>query len=377
MSRYPVLWQKQGDCLRDPLDIVSASFEDCGITEVSLKYKAEKELISILEKLGVTLLISREYENFVVALKVVNKKIYQTVMPFPHPSGIAVDKEKNLIYVASTRNPNQLIELSVSENYGNVLLPARTKFYPGRYYFHDLAMINGELYANAVGLNGIIKIDWNSPNAEHLVWFPNCIKDMKGKPRTEANHIQLNSIAAGNNLSNSFFSASGDRIKKQKPGSVDYPVDKQGVIFSGKSREPIAYELTRPHSAKLYKKKLYVNNSGYGEFGFVSDKKFVPLIKLPGWTRGLCLVEDIAFIGVSRILPRFEHYAPGINEKRQQCGIYAYSLKDKKVLGSILWEAGNQIFAIDFISSAICNGFHYTSTKSDKVKEKDIFKGYR
>src|SRR5207253_8648852 len=98
-------------------------------------------------------------------------------------------------------------------------------------------------------------------------------------------HTQLNSIAAGSDLKNSFFSASCDRISSRRPGHKNFPVDGRGVIFSGATREPMARGLTRPHSARLHERKVWVDNSGYGEFGFIEDEQLSVISKLPGWTR--------------------------------------------------------------------------------------------
>ncbi len=84
------------------------------------------------------------------------------------------------------------------------------------------------------------------------------------------------------------------------------------MIFSGATREPIARGLTRPHSARLYEHRIWVDNSGYGHVGYVDAGEFHSVAALPGWTRGLCFRNGIAFVGTSRILPRFSKYAPGL-----------------------------------------------------------------
>ena len=60
-----------------------------------------------------------------------------------------------------------------------------------------------------------------------------------GQPALDVNYIQLNSIAAGRTVEESFFSASADAITPRRPGHRDYPVDGRGVVFSGATREPI------------------------------------------------------------------------------------------------------------------------------------------
>jgi hypothetical protein len=379
----------QHDALRDPLEIVSASFLNAGVNAESLKFKADKSFIELIGKLGLTLFVSREYENLLVSLRNVNGKLEQTAFPMAHPSGILADRKKNCLYVLSSRNPNLICEfltaktaLARIENDSpiqtkGILFPSRVKYYPGAYYLHDLAFIGNSMYANAVGMNGIIRVNMNNPEPEKISWWPKCMERKGGVPGIEGNYIQLNSIAGGKNLAASFFSSSGEEKLSVRPGHLDYPVDKKGVIFSGKTRQVIARGLTRPHSARLYKNRIWVDNSGYGEFGFIKDGSFIPLVKLPGWTRGLLIHKDIAFVGTSKVLERFSHYAPGIKDKEQACGIFAVSLKTGKVIGSVTWPYGNQIFGIDFLNSNKNIGFAYNKAESSLQAHKDQFYKYK
>ena len=151
------------------------------------------------------------------------------------------------------------------------------------------------------------------------------------------NHIQLNSIAAGTDLHSSYFSASTDTLSVRRPGHQNFPVDKRGIIFSGATREPIVRGLTRPHSARLHAGKIWVDNSGYGELGIAEDGKFISVALLPGWTRGLCFYQDIAFVGTSRVIPRFRQYAPGLDVEASICGLHAVDTKSGKTRGSLIW----------------------------------------
>ena len=376
------LWAKQNAALRHPSEIFGTSFDKAGITKSALKFKSSDSFTRLLHDLKITLVASREYENLVIALNAASrKKIEQSFFHLPHPSGIAVDRENNTMYVAATRNPNQIVEFKVSADYlgrlkigkptEKVLLVSRSKFYPGEYYFHDLALSAGKLYANSVGMNCIIEIDLSKQSPEKPIWWPKCI-EIDGKPDTKANYIQLNSIAIGKDLKSSFFSASGTKISARRPGHINYPVDQLGVIFSGNSREPVGFGLTRPHSARIYNEKIWVANSGYGEVGYIDGAAFKPVYKFNGWTRGLCFIEDILFVGISRVLPRFRHYAPGITTKKQICSIVAFDLKKNKIIGEIQFPYGNQIFAIDYFLSDQCSGLPF-KTLQKNVPEKKIF----
>src|SRR5579872_4744419 len=152
------LFESQNRALRNPAEIFGSSFEIAGITPQTLQYEADVGFKRLIHDLDITLVIGREYENLVIALSPESKdEIRQTFFHLPHPSGIVFDSLQQSLFIAATRNPNQIIEFKAQTQ--NVLIPVRAKFYPGRYYFHDLALINNKLYANSVGQNGIIQVE--------------------------------------------------------------------------------------------------------------------------------------------------------------------------------------------------------------------------
>jgi uncharacterized protein (TIGR03032 family) len=151
-------------------------------------------------------------------------------------------------------------------------------------------------------------------------------------------------------------------------------VNRRGVIFSGATREPIARGLTRPHSARLHNGQLWVDNSGYGEVGIVENGGFIPVACLPGWTRGLCFHGRIAFVGTSRVIPRFRQYAPGLDVEASVCGVHALDTVTGQVLGSLLWPYGNQIFAIESVPREWTSGFPFlVGIRRAVTREKQLF----
>jgi uncharacterized protein (TIGR03032 family) len=272
------------------------------------------------------------------------------------------------VYIASTRNPNQIYDLvpvigqfprldvNIESQKNLPLVPVRSRFFPGCLYIHDLVLIGGRLYANAVGQNAIVLL--HDDGKYQRVWWPRCIEIDSG-PIFGQNHIQLNSIAAGIDVESSYFSASTDKISARRPGHKNFPVDKRGVIFSGKTREVVVRGLTRPHSVRMHTGQIWVDNSGYGEIGIADNGCFVPVAQLQGWTRGLCFYKNIAFVGTSRVLPRFRQYAPGLNVDLSLCGIHALNTESGNILGSLIWPYGNQIFAVDWALREAFSGFPF------------------
>jgi uncharacterized protein (TIGR03032 family) len=145
-------------------------------------------------------------------------------------------------------------------------------------------------------------------------------------------------------------------------------VDRRGVVFSGATRDVIAANLTRPHSARLFGGQIWVDNSGYGELGYISDGRFEPVHRLSGWTRGLCFSGSIAFVGTSRVIPKYRHYAPGLRPEASTCGVHAIDMSTGRLLGSILWPRGNQIFAIEAIDRQISRGFPFSRPTAGQRK---------
>ncbi len=360
------MWARHSAQWRDTSQICSQWREAANLDRRTLEYRATAGWWETLARLGITLLITREYEHLAVAATVVADRPRLSYFPVPHPSGIAVDRSRSRVFLASTRNPNQVFEfrpvrdlmersdLKTGIPAPNVLVPVASTSFPGSMYMHDLAVIGSRLHANAVGHNAVVRL--GAGGAFERVWWPKCV-DRGGKPESGCNYIQLNSIAAGDRLSRSFFTASSASMGRRRPGHLDYPVDGSGVIFSGRTREPICRGLTRPHSARFGKTHLWVANSGYGELGVVDAGKFEPVARLAGWTRGLSIVGDVAFIATSRVIPRYARYAPGLDVSASACAVHAVSCKTGKTLGRLSWPQGNQVFAVDWIPEAESSGF--------------------
>jgi uncharacterized protein (TIGR03032 family) len=348
----PAQAQNADAAWRDPLHVVTGWQE--AVDPRLLRHRVRGPFWDLLDGAGVSLLVTREYEHVVVALQGAGGRGRVTHLAVPHPSGVAFDERRGMVHLASTRNPNQVIDLAPVED--GPLIPMGSRTLPGRLYLHDLAMVAGRLHANAVGENSVVRLP--DGGGADRVWAPRVVADHpEGFQR---NHLQLNSIAAGRTLATSYFTASADDIGRRKPGQRNFPVDGRGVVFSGRTRAPVARGLTRPHSARLspVDGRLFVANSGYGELVTVTpaDGTVAVVAELPGWTRGLALHGDFAFVGTSRVLPRFEGYAPGLDPASCVCGVHVVDLRTGDVVASLRWPAGDQLFAVEALPQEFADG---------------------
>lgn len=75
-----------------------------------------------------------------------------------------------------------------------------------------------------------------------------------------------------------------------------------GVVVDVASGETVATGLSMPHSPRMHEGRLWIVNSGSGEFGWIDqeDGRFTPVVFCPGYARGLTFVGDYAIVGLSR-----------------------------------------------------------------------------
>lgn len=80
--------------------------------------------------------------------------------------------------------------------------------------------------------------------------------------------------------------------------------DSSGIVMDVTTGQIVADGLSMPHSPRLHEGKLWILNSGKGEFGWIDPATgvFTAIAFCPGYARGLTLLGGYAVIGLS--LPR-------------------------------------------------------------------------
>lgn len=75
-----------------------------------------------------------------------------------------------------------------------------------------------------------------------------------------------------------------------------------GLVMDVRTNDVIAEGLSMPHSPRMHQGKLWLLDSGNGDFGYVDLAKgrFEPVAFCPGYARGLAFIGDFAVVGLSR-----------------------------------------------------------------------------
>ncbi len=108
-----------------------------------------------------------------------------------------------------------------------------------------------------------------------------------------------------------------------------------GVLIDVQRNEIVASGLSMPHSPRWYQGKLWLCNSGTGEFGHIEldSGRFVPLTFCAGYMRGLSFHGDFALVGTSR--PRHNKTFSGLpldealksRQAEARCGVQVIDLR--------------------------------------------------
>ena len=75
-----------------------------------------------------------------------------------------------------------------------------------------------------------------------------------------------------------------------------------GIVIDVRTNDIVVQGLSMPHSPRVYRDKLWLLDSGNGDFGYVdlARGRFEPVAFCPGYARGLAFVGDFAVVGLSR-----------------------------------------------------------------------------
>lgn len=308
-----------------------------------------RPLADILEECATTLIFSREHEHAVGVMTSEAGALNVSYLSLPHPSGIAVLADR--VLVLSTRTPHLLVEMEfLSEPGGGgaptYLIPRFLRVLPGAYYGHEMLAREGRVVFNATGLNEIYSLPLDLRGAPSLEYRPAFIHGRRD------NCMQLNSLAydrEGVGYSTCFSAVDSD----YRPWKDEYGPLGRGALIRHIDSVSIVNGLTCPHSVRSVRDELLFCNSGFGELNRVPSTggPSAVISTLPGFTRGLALSGDYAFVGLSRVQADRRHYAPGISPEDSLCGIAAVDLRSGETLSTLWWPHGRQIFDIQLTPS--------------------------
>jgi uncharacterized protein (TIGR03032 family) len=128
-----------------------------------------------------------------------------------------------------------------------------------------------------------------------------------------------------------------------------------GILMDVETGDVITRGLSMPHSPRWYQGRLWVLESGNGGLGYIDSDtgKYVELIALPGFTRGLAFCGPLAFVGLSQVRETAVFGGVFIAEKQldeRTCGVWVVNIETAKTVAFVKFEdAVQEIFAVEVV----------------------------
>ena len=157
------------------------------------------------------------------------------------------------------------------------------------------------------------------------LWRPPFVSRLAAEDRCHLNGLAMHHVAPAY-MTAAATSDVADGWRDHRAGG--------GVVIDVASEETVCTGLSMPHSPRLHDGRLYVLNSGAGEFGRVDrgSRRFEPIAFCPGYLRGLAFLDGHAIVGLSE--PRENRTFAGLPLQARlaaegvapRCGLYVIDL---------------------------------------------------
>ena len=109
-----------------------------------------------------------------------------------------------------------------------------------------------------------------------------------------------------------------------------------------------------PHSPRLNKNRVWLLNSGHGQLNNVDPRTgtLSTVAHLPGYTRGLAMAENLAFVGLSKIRETSTFSGVPIADDREKlkCGVVVVDMATGAQVSLFEFQRGvDEIFDVQLI----------------------------
>jgi len=303
--------------------------------------------VNVLEKLGISLLVTTYQAGKVIALRASEGKLNTHFRTFRAPMGLAADRRRLAVgtktHVWEFRNQPQVGQrLEPVGKHDSCYLP-RAGHVTGDIRIHEIAFAENELWIVNTRFSCLCTIDRDHSFVPK--WRPNFVTALAPEDR-----CHLNGMALVDGKPR-YVTCLG---KTDTPGGWRDNKAQGGMIIDVKTHDIYADGLSMPHSPRWYKDKLWVMESGDGNIGWIDPKsrKVEKVAQFPGFTRGLDFYQNLAFIGLSQVRESAVFSGIPLTDRLvdRACGIWVMDINSGKTVAFLRFDSGVQeIFAVQVL----------------------------
>ncbi|MFM8862509.1 MAG: TIGR03032 family protein, partial [Acidimicrobiia bacterium] len=329
---------------------VALTEEPDGAIPVDFSSVFTSTFASILEQANASLAATTYQSGRLVMVRREGDKVNTHLRFFPTPMGIAVQDQKLALGTKTTvwefwNQPAAAASIDPEGRIDACFMP-RVGHTTGDIRIHDLAYdSDGLLWAVATRFSCLVTFDRQYSFTPR--WRPPFISGLAGDDRCHLNGLAM---------------VDGRPKYVTVLGMTDTAVgwrnDKAagGAILDIDGGAPITVGLSMPHSPRWYDGKLWVLESGRGALCQVDVEtgEVTTVAELPGFTRGLSFMANVAFVGLSKVRETvFDGLPITQADTPRECGIWAVDIHTGETLGFLRFEGSvTELFEVAVIGGA-------------------------
>jgi uncharacterized protein (TIGR03032 family) len=307
----------------------------------------------LLAETGGSLLISTYQSGRLICARTSGGMVNTHLRSFDKPMGIAVTRDR---FALGTRTevwdfrdmPTVAAKIDPPGSHDACYLP-RNRHLTGDILVHELAFDrDGTLWGVATAFSALVTFDNESSFVPR--WRPPFITALEPGDRCHLNGLCLRDGRP------TYVSALGE---SDTPGGWRRDKATGGRVIDIESGETIVDGLSMPHSPRWHDDRLWLLESGLGELITVDLESGTTetVAELPGFTRGLAIWNELAFIGLSQIRESSTFGDLPLTERLKEriCGVWIVDLISGETRGWLRFDdLVQEIFDV-----ALLPGAHY------------------
>jgi uncharacterized protein (TIGR03032 family) len=311
----------------------------------AVSYEHSRGLPQLLHDLGISLIVSTYQAGKVFT---VGSRAGEIRVRFHHfekamgiartPTGLAIATQRQVWTLPA--GPPALARQVGQEAAHDVCLLAREAHFTGPILGHDLAWCGGRLWIVNTLFNCLCTLErgWSFVPR----WQPSFIGEIANGDRCHLNGLAVDDRGPR------FVTVLGetDVVAGWRERKRD-----GGCLIDVGSGEVLVRGLSMPHSPRLHAGTLWLLNSGHGRLERYdpAGRRTMPVAELPGYTRGLDLHGDLAFVGLSRIRETAVFGGLPLDERRDslRCGVAVVNRHTGEIVATLFFTNGvEEIFDV-------------------------------
>lgn len=301
----------------------------------------------ILDELGLSLLVTTYQAGKLVILRSDEGRLNTHFRTLVRPMGMAVQGNRlaigtsdSICEFANVRAAARRLE--PPEKHDACFLP-RLAHVTGDIHVHEMAWANNELWFVNTTFSCLCTLDRSYSFVPR--WRPSFISAL-----TPEDRCHLNGLAMVEGKPR-YVTALGETDEDR-----GWRVNKKdgGILIDIVANRIVARGLSMPHSPRWHAGRLWVLDSGSGSLGTVDPDtgRYEPITKLPGFTRGIDFVGNLAFVGLSQVRETAVFSGIAITEtlKERTCGVWVVDIDNGETVAFLRFEdAVQEIFAVQVL----------------------------